>query len=433
MKVAILGYGVEGKSAAAYWQTAGHQITICDADPHCEVPSGVAAQTGPNYLHNLDQFDLIVRSPGIKPSAITQANPDLAIAKITTATNEFLSECPANVIGVTGTKGKGTTSTLISKILEAAGHRVHLGGNIGTAALDLLPQIEPEDWVVLELSSFQLMDARYSPHVAVMLMIAPDHQDWHPDMAEYLTAKQQIFAHQEQGDRAVFNACNLYSLQSGLGAPGDQLPYNDPAGAWTDGETVKVADTPICSVADIALPGRHNCDNVCAAVAATWPIIQDAAPIKEAIRAFTGLEHRLERVAEVNGVTYINDSYSTNPETSIAAIQAYKEPKVIILGGSSKGSSFSHLADTISHQNVRAAILIGETSPQIKQALEKVGYRNILLGTGDMESIVALTSKAAEAGDVVILSPACASFGLFKSYKDRGNQFRDAVNQLAQE
>jgi UDP-N-acetylmuramoylalanine--D-glutamate ligase len=425
MKVAILGYGVEGQAALTYWQNQGHEITICDANPNLKLPSGIKTQLGPDYLSNLSHFDLVVRSPGIKPSQVKAAN-------ITSVTNEFLEECPAKIIGVTGTKGKGTTTTLIAKILEAAGHTVHLGGNIGTPALNLLPDIEPEDWVILELSSFQLMDARRSPHIAVMLMIATDHQDWHPNMAEYVAAKQQIFAHQGPGDLAIYNACNLASLESGLGAPADQLPYNARDGAWVDLEssTIKMGDTIICKTSDIALPGRHNWDNVCAAVAATWPIVQDAKPIKQAISGFTGLEHRLEKVATVNGVTYIDDSYSTNSETAIAAIQAYAEPKVLILGGSDKEASFDRLAEAVVRGDVRTAILIGATAPKLKVALKNVGYDQIQEGPATMPGIVRLAAAAAKPGDVVLLSPACASFDLFPNYKERGRLFAAAAKAL---
>ncbi|HUC87337.1 MAG TPA: UDP-N-acetylmuramoyl-L-alanine--D-glutamate ligase [Candidatus Saccharimonadales bacterium] len=430
LSIAVLGYGVEGKSAVRYWQGRGDRVAVRDANTELKLPEAVTAKLGTDYLHNLDQYDLIVRSPGVRPQLIFEANPGLDPAKITSVTNQFLAECPAKVIGVTGTKGKGTTSTLIARMLEAAGPRVHLGGNIGRPALDFLADSEPEAWVVLELSSFQLMDVRSSPHIAVMLMIAPDHLDWHPDMTEYITAKQGIFKFQQPGDRAIYNACNLYSLQAGLGAPGDQMGYNDPAGAWVDGDQIKVGDTAICRTDEIGLLGRHNWDNVCAAITAVWPIIQDTAPIKQVVREFTGLEHRLERVAEVGGVTYINDSYSTNPEATIAALKALPQPKVVILGGSDKGTAFNHLAKAILQEQVRSVILVGATAPHLKAALDKAGYQKVQMGGDDMASIVKLAAAAAQPGDVALLSPACASFGLFASYKDRGEQFKREVHSL---
>jgi UDP-N-acetylmuramoylalanine--D-glutamate ligase len=350
--------------------------------------------------------------------------------KITTGTAEFFAQCPAKVIGVTGTKGKGTTASLIAKMLEASGSTVHLGGNIGRPALSFLHQIESEDWVVLELSSFQLMDLKVSPHVGVMLMIVTDHLNWHRDLNEYLEAKQSIFRYQQPGDRAIFNACNLYSLQSGLAAPAEQVPYNAKTGAWVDGDQVKMGETIICSTADIAIPGRHNWDNVCAAITAVWPIINDPQPIRQAIAEFKGLEHHLQQIAVKDEVAYYDDSFSTNPDTAIAAINSFMEPKVLILGGYDKQTPFHRLADTIAHADVRSTILIGETAPEIKDALDKVGFTEIKLGTGKMKNIVKLAAKTAKAGDVVLLSPSCASFDMFANYKERGQQFQEAVHSL---
>ncbi|HEX7259660.1 MAG TPA: Mur ligase family protein, partial [Candidatus Saccharimonadia bacterium] len=190
MRAAIIGYGVEGALALKYWHNLGYQVCVHDANRQLELPDVIESHLGPDYLKNLDQYDLIVRSPGVRPQLILQANPNLNATQITSVTTEFLAQCPAKVIGVTGTKGKGTTATLITKMLEAAGYTVHLGGNIGHPPLDFLDQVEPEDWVVLELSSFQLMDIKQSPQVAVMLMIATDHLNWHADLHEYLSAKQ---------------------------------------------------------------------------------------------------------------------------------------------------------------------------------------------------------------------------------------------------
>ncbi len=430
MKVAIVGYGVEGKSAYTYWHDLGHQICIHDENTEQMLPKDVDSHLGADYLKSLDQYDLVVRTPGIRPQALLQANPNLDTAKITSGTNEFLGNCPAKVIGVTGSKGKGTTASLIAKMLEASGRTVHLGGNIGHPPLDFLDQVKPEDWVVLELSSFQLIDIRYSPHVAVMLMIAPDHLNWHPDMHEYLRAKQMIFTHQKPGDRAVFNACNLYSLQSGLGAPADQTAYNSTDGAFIDGDTVKIGDTTICSVTDIALAGRHNWDNVCAAITAVWPIIKDPHPIKQAIRHFAGLEHRLEKVAVIDEATYINDSYSSSPGATIAAIQAFTEPKVLILGGFDKGLSYDGIAREVGIANVRNVIVIGAVSHQITEALDKADYSNYSLGPSKMSDIVKLARKQAKPGDVVLLSPGTSSFDMFKNFSERGDHFKAAVHDL---
>jgi UDP-N-acetylmuramoylalanine--D-glutamate ligase len=428
--VAVVGYGTEGKSAVRYWQEQGDTVTVCDANTDLKLPADISTQLGPDYLKSLDRYDLIVRSPGVRPRLLLEANPHLSATKITSVTNEFLAECPARIIGVTGTKGKGTTSTLIAKMLEAAGHKVWLGGNIGTAALDFLSEVKPSDWVVLELSSFQLMDARFSPHVAIMLMIAPDHLDWHPEMGEYLAAKQNIFKFQQPGDRAVFNACNLYSLQAGLGAPSDQMAYNSSTGAWVNGDEVKIGNTTICTTDEIALLGRHNWDNICAAITAVWPITQDGAAIKQVIREFTGLEHRLEMVTEIDGVTYINDSYSANPEPTIAALRAVRQPKVLIVGGFDRGTPIQALIREITHANIRQVVVIGETAPQIVAGLQAAGFKDYSLGTADLAECVELAANLAQPGDVVLFSPGAPSFDMFTNFNQRGLKFKQAVAQL---
>jgi UDP-N-acetylmuramoylalanine--D-glutamate ligase len=275
------------------------------------------------------------------------------------------------------------------------------------------------------------MDARYSPQVGVLLMIAPDHLNWHPDMGDYVAAKQNLFAHQEAGSRAIYNACNIYSLRAGLGAPGDQMAYNAVDGAWVDGDQVKIGDTTICTSADIALPGRHNWDNVCAAITATWPIVGDAATIKRAIRAFKGLEHRLETVATVAGVTYVNDSYSATTGSTLAALAAFTQPKVLILGGYDKQLDYADVAQAVTQTRVRQVVVIGAASPKISAALDKVGFHDYVLGPADMTEIVAAAAQVAQSGDVVLLSPGTSSFDMFKDFKQRGEHFKQAVAALA--
>src|SRR6266567_4987314 len=205
-KVAILGYGVEGKAAANYWAAGGHRVTVCDANPELHVPTEYQAQLGDEYLQHLSTFDVIVRTPSIRPDSITAANQDdpAILGRVTSGVREFFAHCPASIIGVTGTKGKGTTTTLIAKMLEAAGHTVWIGGNIGRSPLEFLAKVNPDHFVVLELSSFQLMDLERGPHIAVCLMMAPEHLNWHTDFDEYVQAKQQLFAHQTMADMAVY-------------------------------------------------------------------------------------------------------------------------------------------------------------------------------------------------------------------------------------
>jgi len=432
MKVAILGYGEQGRSAYEYWKSQGAEITICDQSETLELPLDVDKHQGETHLNHLDAFDLIVRSPFVKPADIVAANTPEIAEKVTTVTNEFFRVCPAkNIVGVTGTKGKGTTSTLIAKMLEADGKRVHLGGNIGIPPLDLLKNnIQPDDWVVLELANFQLIDLQYSPHIAVCLMVVPEHLDWHRDVNEYYTAKTQLFRHQTPDDFAIYYAANEDSKRIASTGKGWLIPYMERPGAFVENEQIVVDNQPVCSVRDLKLLGQHNWQNACAAITAFWKVSQNLEAIRQVLTTFSGLEHRLEFVREVNDVKYYDDSFGTTPETAMVAIQAFGQPKVVILGGSDKGASYDELAKVVATSNVRHALTIGKMGPKIAEALIAAGYDNGMSGGGTMKDIVDEAAKLAEPGDVVLLSTACASFDMFKNYKDRGEQFRSAVMAL---
>lgn len=432
MKVAILGYGQQGRAAYDYWQN-GNDITICDKDEQLQAPGGSHTQLGKTYLEGLERFDLIVRSPSVHPRDIVAANTPDIVGKVTTVTNEFFRVCPTkNIIGVTGTKGKGTTSTLIAKMLEAAGQRVHLGGNIGTPPLDLLKDnVQVDDWVVLELANFQLIDLRQAPPIAVCLMVSPEHLDWHSDSEEYFEAKTQLFRHQTKADTAIYYADNETAKRIATTSPGRKLPYMAPPGAVVQDGKVVISDQVICSVDELKLLGRHNWQNVCAAVTTVWQITQNVGAMRSVLTSFSGLEHRLELVRELGGVRYYNDSFGTTPETAIVAIQAFDKPKVLILGGSDKGATYDQLARTVAGSNIRKVLLIGEQATRIKAALDGAGLTNIVDGGKTIEDIVATAHAEARPGDVVILSPACASFDMFDNYKQRGEAFKQAVQALA--
>jgi UDP-N-acetylmuramoylalanine--D-glutamate ligase len=339
MNVAIVGFGVEGESALTYWQNKGADITVCDADPQKKVPQGVKTQLGADYLHNLSRFDVIIRTVGMHPKKILDKNPGVQ-DKITTNIDEFLRVCPTkNVIGVTGTKGKGTTSTLIVKMLEAAGKQVFLGGNYGIPAFSFLPQLTEDSWVVLELSSFMLFDVRRSPHIAVCLMIMPEHLDWHDDAEDYFRAKANLFAHQSPQDIAIYFADNLDSHKIASHSPGRKITYYAPPGAYVENGNIMIDATVLCKTDELKLLGKHNWQNVCAAVTAVWQVGQVPDAIRTVLTTFTGLEHRLEFVRELDGVKYYDDSFGTTPETAQVAVEAFSEPKVLILGGSDKGST----------------------------------------------------------------------------------------------
>ncbi len=438
MNVAILGFASQGASTLEYWQTQGHTITICDRNTELETPDGVSAQLGEGYLQGLDGFDLLVRTPGLHPKDIVAANGEAILQKVTTNTNEFMRVCPTkNIIGVTGTKGKGTTSTLIARMLEAAGYRVHLGGNIGTPPLEMLKaKIQPTDYVVLELANFQLIDLKYSPHIAVCLMVEPEHQDWHSNFEEYMTAKQQLFRWQTPDDITIYYAENEHSQQIASAGDGVKIPYFAKPGAYIRDNAVVIDYTEVCTVSDIKLLGPHNWQNVCAATTAVWQVTHDAAAVKQAVSTFSGLPYRLELIRELDSVKYYNDSFGTTPETAMVAIQAFAEPKIIILGGSDKGIDFGKLAETVVTSNVTHVIGIGDTGEKIIDSIDALKETRavewtLLSGKTTMGEIIAAARAQAQPGDIVLFSPGCASFGLFKNYKDRAEQFNQVVRSLA--
>ncbi len=412
MKIGIVGYGVEGKSAEKYWSALGHDITILNTD------------------QDLTGYDLLVRSPSVHPNKLPEG------AKVTTVTSEFFDKCPVPIIGVTGTKGKGTTSTLITEMLRAAGKTVHLGGNIGVSALDLLPDIKTDDVVVLELSSYQLMDFKKSPHISVCLMLAPEHLDYHTDEQEYWDAKGNIFAHQEPTDIAIYNQNDQMSMDLAYTSGGARVPYDvrgkAQEGSYVSDGQIWYQDTLICKTSDVALLGAHNLQNVCAAVTAAWQLTNDVAALKTAISAFKGLPYRLQDVGTVNGVRYINDSFGTTPEATYAAIDAFTEPELLILGGYDKKISFTDMAQKIVKSQVKAVTLMGQTAEQIESELKMAGYpEDQIRKVETLQEAVEHLAQIAEPGDVVLLSPACASWDMFENYKQRAEQFNQAVRDLA--
>lgn len=431
MKVALLGYDVEGKASFEYYQKQGAEITICDQKADLELPEGVDAQLGEHYLDNLDRFDVLVRTAGLPPHVILGKNPGVA-GKVTTLVNEFMRLCPTrNVIGVTGTKGKGTTSTLVAKMLEVAGKDVHLGGNIGLPPLTFLDKLTEDSWVVLELSSFQLIDFSQSPHIGVCLMVVPEHLNWHADMAEYIAAKSRLFEQQTSDDLAIYFNDNELSREIASAGAGRKLPYYRSPGAFINGNMITIDGAEICTTNELKLLGQHNWQNVCAALTAYWQADQNIDAARSVLTTFSGLPHRLEFVRELDGVKYYDDSFGTTPETAIVALQAFTQPKVVILGGSDKGASYDDLARTVVASNVRRALLIGDQARKIQAALELAGFTNFIPGGGNMGKIVANARSVAQNGDVVLLSTGCASFGMFEDYKDRGDQFKRQVQALA--
>jgi UDP-N-acetylmuramoylalanine--D-glutamate ligase len=455
VRIGIVGWGLEGQSAYRFYG-AEHEYLIVSEEPRDDFPmqdrqikvqfldqprtpglTGNAADL--SYLEGLEFCDKIIYTPTSYPNLKQKFIDDKQFwSKATSIWHIFFQEVRSrNTIGITGTKGKGTTSTLIYEMLKASGKRVFLGGNIGTPVLDFVRDISPDDWVVLEMSSFQLYSLTYSPHIAVCLMISAEHMDWHADMGDYIEAKANLFRHQKPEDIAVYFADNEYSAKIAAYSPGKKIPYYRQPGAYMDDAKVMIDGTEIIDKSKIKLLGEHNLQNICAALTAAWfslSEVEDQKKVEAARRAlssFSGLEHRLELAGEVDGVKYIDDSFGTAPETVSVALKAFEQPKIIILGGSDKGADFTALAQEIKNSNVRQAIVIGQITDKITAALAKAGYNDVAAGLSSMTEIVNKARELARPGDVVLLSTGAASFGMFKDYKDRGEQFKAAVQALA--
>jgi len=463
-KIAILGFGIEGISSAKFLLENGAIVEVRDRrelsdldEKEVEIlkKQGAKFTVGDNYLNNLSDFDYILRSPGIHkntPELLEAAKKGVVI---TSQTNIFFDLCPCPIIGVTGTKGKGTTSTLVYEILKKEKRDVYLGGNIGNPPFSFLQSLNSDSQVVLELSSFQLQDLKKSssdakdmegkPHIAVMLMTVPEHLDYHSNVEEYIEAKRNIFRFQTSSDFAILNIDYPPTRESDLFTDA-QIYHVSRVGEVDQGCFVKLASQQggndavwlkmngktekVIEIKDVKLPGKHNLENICAAILAAILAGARMKSIVAVLKDFSGLPHRLELVATVGGVKYYDDSFSTTPQTAIAAIEAFMDPKILILGGSSKKSDFEELGRIISESNsIKAIIGIGEEWEQIKSHISNSKIE-IIEGCKNMQEIVKKASEIGELGDVVLLSPACASFGMFANYKDRGEQFKVEVKKI---
>lgn len=462
-KIAVLGFGVEGEAVVDFLSDKKCEIFVFDEKEERDFDAGklqkykeAGAQFVFGLFGDLTSFDAIIRSPGVNPNVAVLQSARQKNIPITTGIDIFLNIAPCQIIGVTGTKGKGTTSTLIYEMLkksrrervgtptEASEEKseIFLGGNIGTPPLSFLDQLTSQSMVVLELSSFQLFDVTKSPNIAVVLMVTSEHMDFHASEEEYALAKANILKFQKAGDMAVINADYENSRRIGKAARAPVYWFSRQKtispGAYVENGAVFFEDTggtkeKIIETNEIFIPGGHNLENVCAAVAAAKITGISNGLIAEVLRTFKGLKYRLQFMREVGGVRYYNDSFSTTPESAMAAVKAFQAPKILILGGSSKNSDFSELAKVISEDKmIKAIIGIGAEWPRIKETLRAAGATNfeIIEGCSSMGVIVETAASEAQAGDVVILSPACASFDMFEDYKDRGNQFEEAVLNL---
>ena len=439
----MLGVGVEGKATIDYLLAHGvTDISARDRQVVEGLPVGVRTEFGEGHDQGLDRFGTVFRSPGIRPDHPELLRAAAAGARITSALSFFVERCPARaVIGVTGTVGKGTAASLTAAALEAAGNTSHLGGNIGRSPLEFLDRVRPADIVVLEISSFQAMDISKPPDVGVILKTTSEHLDWHRDVGEYRRAKAALVADQGEDDVVVFNADAPGSVEIAGASSARRFAYSlagevEQGLFLRDGGLVLRRDgaearLPI-DIRRVRLPGRFNLENVAAALLASIAVGADADPICAAAQSFESLPHRLELVADHGGVRYVNDSYATRPEAALAALSAMNDaPLALILGGSEKHADFGELvAALFAHPKLVHVALIGATAQRIREAIADFGSPSFGLAVcDDLETAFASADSALASGGVVLMSPACASFGLFPNYKVRGELFRSLTEK----
>lgn len=448
-KVTVLGIGVSNTPLIQMLLRAGAKVTACDKrgredfDGRIEALEslGAVVHLGEDYLDYLEGQDVIFRTPGLRPDV-----PQLMAARergsvLTSEMEVFFQVCPCPIIGVTGSDGKTTTTTIIAGLLKAAGYNVYLGGNIGKPLLPDAEMMEPEDFAVVELSSFQLMTMDLSPHIAVVTNLAPNHLDVHRSMGEYISAKENIFIHQTAEDTVILNADNDITRSFAPGAPGRVRFFSrkeEPEGPsiflrdnaiWaSDGKGSRT----VLPREDILLPGDHNVENYMAAIGAVEGLVDDQL-IRDFAARFNGVEHRIELVRTLDEVRYYNDSIASSPTRTIAGLKCFPEKVILIAGGYDKHIPFDDLGPAIT-RHVKCLILTGDTSSKIRSAVEQApGYAEgspVIQEYHEFRDAVLAAHKAARPGDVVILSPACASFDHFKNFMERGDAFKKIVRAL---
>jgi len=446
-RAAVVGIGISNLALIRYLVARGVQVTACDRTPAEQLGEraaelarlGVRLVTGENYLAPLADHDQIFLTPGM-PKHL----PEIEAARqrgaaISGEIGLVLELCRAPVIGVTGSAGKTTTTTLIGEIMQAAGRRTYVGGNIGKPLIEQVEEIPAEAAVVLELSSFQLQLVRRSPHIAVITNISPNHLDVHATMEEYVDAKKAIFRWQSPSDWVVLNADDptvrafaaeakgrvvLFSRRGDPGGP-DAAFVRDGQMIWRRGGR----EVPTVLLEEIKLPGLHNQENILAAIAASCLAGAPLSAVRQVVTQFTGVEHRIEPVRVLDGVKWYNDSKATSPAETVAALTTLPAPIVLIAGGSDKGIPFDPIAPLVA-EKVKTLILMGPTAPKIEEAVRRGGYAGPIRRAADMAEAVALARAAAVPGDTVLLSPACASFDAYRNFEERGRHFKSLVEAL---
>ena len=436
-EICVIGIGISHLPLIHYLVAQGAHVTACDKKTKEALgetaisleEKGVRLCLGEDYLSDLSG-DVIFKTPGMRPDV-----PELLAAKkrgvtVTTEMEVFMDLCPAHVTAITGSDGKTTTTTLVHKLLTMAGYNTHVGGNIGAPLLPEIDSIKESDWVVLELSSFQLQTMQQSPQVAVITNISPNHLDYHTDYQEYIDAKMNILMHQNSGNLAILNLDNEVLSQSFSRVPGTVKTFSrtKKADVWLDGNMITVGAEPILDVRDISVPGMHNVENYMAAIGAVYPAVSKEVIVRCA-KEFGGVEHRIEFVRELDGVRYYNSSIDSSPNRTMNTLNVFSEPVVLIAGGKDKGIPYDDLGPA-SREHVKALVLIGATAKTIGAVAEKAAPDVPVYYPADYEEAVLQAKNLAEAGEIVLLSSASTSFDMFRNFEERGNVFKELVNRL---
>jgi UDP-N-acetylmuramoylalanine--D-glutamate ligase len=448
-KVTIIGLGREGTALARFLVGQGAEVTVTDVKKENQLEGAMSDLAGLPIHYVLGahpeevlEADVMFVSPGVP-----QGIPILLEARrrgvpLSSETGLFFSLCPAPIIGVTGSSGKTTTTSLVGEIMKAQGRRAFVGGNIGSPLIGIVDQIGPQDAVVLELSSFQLEVLDQSPHVAAVLNLSPNHLDRHQSMDDYVAAKTNILRFQTERDYAVLNAGDQRTRKLENLCSGEVVYFSRDRelerGAFLDGGRVVVRwegeSHTVCEVSEIRLLGVHNLENVLAACAISAAAGAPPEAMRAAVTSFTGVEHRLELVDEIGGVRYFDDSIATSPQRTAAALDSFADPLILLAGGREKHLPLESLADLIIGK-VKVLILFGEAAPLLEQAVLQAQRRRReealpIHRASDLSEAVRIAASAAESGDVVLLAPACTSFDMYRDFAERGDHFQSLVRGL---
>lgn len=446
-KIAVCGIGISNTPLIKSFLEKGARVIACDRRSAEQIgpladeleKEGAELKLGDDYLSDLE-VDIIFRTPGMSfnlPELVSARKRGIAV---TSEMEVFFDLCPATIFAVTGSDGKTTTTTLIAKMLEAEGKKVFVGGNIGKPLLPEIENITADDFVVAELSSFQLISMRKSPDVAVVTNVAPNHLDIHKDMDEYVEAKKNILLHQNAFSRTVLNRDNEITDSFRSFVRGQSLGFSMKRrlnnGAWLDGKGIlhmayRGIDAPVLDRKDIAVIGDHNVANYLAAITAVWGYV-GVDTINKVAKEFGGVAHRIELVRELNGIKFFNDSIASSPTRTIAGLKAFDKKVFLIAGGYDKHIPFDPLMPYLV-EKVKTLYLCGDTAQKIEDCLKNYeGYNGSpeIVRTKDIKEATIMAYKAAKSGDIITLSPACASFDAFPNFAARGNYFKEVVNSL---